>query len=184
MAQQGISRRRFLEAMGVGAAAVGVTAAGFGGRVSASPGSPNPDPQTFWMMGAHPLKFGDPEITVRATSANPQDAADVQWALDNVTEGGTIRLSGVFHFSDVDQNGELVYSGVHVHQPFQPWYGDHYLGLAMYYISGTVQRYVGVEVPSPDPDDPATFFVDPYQGPVVPFGHSYAKGAGHGLRGK
>jgi hypothetical protein len=167
-----ISRRRFIRTIGVGATAVGVSVAGFGGRAGASSGSPNPDPGNILVGDGSAAVSGAHEIIVTGRADSLQDAANIQWALDNVTEGGTVRLSGEFHFSDFDPNGELVYSCIHVHQPYQPWYGPHYLGLPMYYIPGTVQRYVKFAVPAPDPNDPTTtiqHYVDPYLGiPLFP----------------
>jgi hypothetical protein len=172
MQRSTISRRRFIRTIGVGATAVGVSVAGFGGRAGASSGSPNPDPGNIVVGDGSAAVSGAHEIIVTGRTENAQDATNIQWALDNVTEGGTVRLSGEFHFSDFDQNGELVYSGIHVHQPYQPWYGSQYLGLPMYYIPGTVQRYVEFAVPVPDPNDPTTtvpHYVDPYLGiPLFP----------------
>ena len=160
--QTKVTRKQFLRT-----AAFGVIGAAVLGKVIHGT---NPDNSNLLKAkGTSGAVGGESEILVVATGKNPQDMINVQWALDNVKEGGTVRLRGTFNFSDV-KNGKLQYSGIHVSQAFAPWYDPHYLGMPMYFVPGTAKRYV--KIPYNDPDDPNNpmngWYIDPYMAmPVV-----------------
>lgn len=139
-----MSRGSFLRTAGV--AAAGIAASGVLGSAAAKaqipPPTPNPDGLVITKPGGQPAESGDPEIWVHGTQSNPEDPENVQWAVDNVLAGGNVKLLGTFHFSDADGNDRLIYdsNGIHVHQPFAPWYGP-YFGLPLYYIPGNATTY-------------------------------------------
>jgi len=163
-----MTRRRFLEAAGIGAVGLGPASMVLGGTAHAST---NPDPSHILGPDGQPASPDAPEIRVLGTASNPQDAVNLQWAMDHVEEGGLVRLSGRFHLSDIDADGNFVHTPLQVRQDFAPWYGDIYLGLPMYFVPGTAQRYVEIEVPAPDGDtgEIVPHYLDPYLGiPVVP----------------
>ncbi|MBW2257175.1 MAG: twin-arginine translocation signal domain-containing protein, partial [Deltaproteobacteria bacterium] len=167
-----ITRRRFLEAAGIGAVALGPATVLLGGTANAS-SSENPDREHIRRPNGEPAIAGDPEICVMGTASNPQDAINLQWVMDNIQVNGTARLSGRFHLSDVDADGEFIYSPVQIRQDYAPWYGDHYQGLPMYFIPGTAMRYVEYEVEAPPepahPEQTVPHYVDPYLGiPLFP----------------
>jgi hypothetical protein len=159
-----MTRRTFLEAAGIGAVTLGPASLVLGSTASASPPR-NPDPAHILRPNGEAAEPGDSEICVIGTASNPQDATNLQWVVDYIQENGIARLSGRFHLSDVDENGEFIYSPVQIFQDYAPWYGEHYQGLPMFFIPGTVQRYVTLEFPDPDaPGQTFSYCADPYFG--------------------
>jgi hypothetical protein len=155
---------------------VGVSLAHIDVSARAAAVEANPDPASV-RARAGAAAGGEDEIVVYGLADVRRDAANVQWALDNVSAGGTVRLAGLFHFSDYTKDGHLAFRPQHVHQPYAPWVAPHIVGLPMYYVPGTVQRYVVRDLP--DPDDPTItvrYCVDPYFGaPLFPESPSMPK---------
>ena len=162
-----VSRRRFVQQLGVGASIIGAAALGLDRSARASISSGNPDGVHVRNSAGRAASVGDPEIVVVGMADHRQDAANVQWAVDNVSPGGTVKLRGLFNFSDYDpQLGSLNYRPYEVYQAYAPWYGDHFLGLPMYYLPESAQRYVEFAVPGPGG---IPYYVDPYLGiPLFP----------------
>jgi hypothetical protein len=76
----GMTRGRFLRTAGIGAAAVGAAAVGLGGVASAIPPDDNIDDSDSNDIKVHPI--GNPN----------RDPVNVQWAVNNVDNGGTVTL--------------------------------------------------------------------------------------------
>lgn len=85
-AQSGMTRADFIRTAGIAGAGVAAASMGLGNVARAAPGDINPDPSN---IEGNP---GNATISVYPTDTYPKDVENVQWALENVYEGGTVIL--------------------------------------------------------------------------------------------